>query len=87
MGIMVGCCVFALSCCSPSCLASRACNGVSSCGVVISISIWVIKSLIVLFPRSMLTLGHLPPLCSSSCSWSSLNVMLCLDVRSLALYL
>jgi len=40
-----------------------------------------------LFPRSMLTIGHLPPLCFSNTSWSSLNVMLRLDVRNLALYL
>ena len=83
----MGCCVFALSFCSPSWVASRACNVLSSCGVVISIFIWVLKSLMVLFPRSMLTIGHLPPLCFSSCSCSSLNVLLCLDVRNLALYL
>ena len=85
--IMVGCCVFALSFCSPSWAASRACNVVSSCGVVISIFIWILKSLMVLFPKSMLNIGHLPPLCFSSCSCSSLNVLLWLDVRNLALYL
>ena len=48
---------------------------------------WVLKSLMVLIPRSMLTIGHLNPLCFSNSSWSSLNVMLCMDVRNLALYL
>jgi hypothetical protein len=86
MGIMVGCCVFTLSFCSPSWVASRAYNVVSTCGVVISIFIWALNSLMVLFPRSMLTIGHLPSFCFFSCSWSSLNVMLCLDVRNLALY-
>ena len=83
----MGCCVFTLSFCSPSWVASRACNVVSSCGVVISIFNCILKPLMVLFPRSMLTIGHLPPLCFSSCSWSSLNVLLCLDVSNLALYL
>ena len=84
---MVGCCVFALSFCSPSWVASMACCVVSSCGVVISIFIWVLKSLMVLFPRSMLTIGHLTSLCFPSCSCSSVNVLLCLYVRSFALYL
>ena len=88
VGIMVGCRVFALSFCSPSWVASRACNVVSSCGVVISIFIWVYFSFMFLFPsRSMLTISHLPPLRFSSCSSSSLNVLLCLDVHNLALYL
>ena len=87
MGIMVGCCVFILSFCSPFRVASRACSVVSSCGVIISICVWVLKSLMVLFPRSILSINHLPPLCFFNWSWSSLNVLLCLDVRSLALNL
>jgi hypothetical protein len=77
--------VFILSFCSPSLVAYRACSGVFSFGVILYICVWVWKSLIDLFPRTMLTIGHLPPLCFSSCSWSSLNVLLCIDVRSLAL--
>ena len=87
VGIMVGCCVLSLSFCSPSCVASRACSVVSFCGVVISIFVWVLKSLTVLLPRSILVIGHLPPLCFSNCSCSSLNVLLCRDVRSLELCL
>ena len=40
-----------------------------------------------LFPRSMLIIGHLSPLYFSISSCSSLNVVLCLDVRSLELCL
>ena len=87
MGIIVGCSTFILSFCNPSRVASMACSVVSSCGIIISICVWVSKSLIVLFPRSILSIGHLPPLCFSSWSWRSLNVLLCLDVRSLALNL
>jgi hypothetical protein len=43
--------------------------------------------LMVLFPRSILTIGDIPPLWFLSCSCSSLNMQLCLDVHSLALYL
>jgi hypothetical protein len=43
--------------------------------------------LTVLFPRSILIIGHLPPLCFSDFSWNSLNVLLCLAVRSLELCL
>jgi hypothetical protein len=60
---------------------------VSSCGVLISIFASDLKSLMVLFPRSMLAIGHLPPLCFPDCSCSSLNVLLCLNVRSLELFL
>ena len=67
--IMVGCCVFILSSCSPSWAASRACIVWSACGAIISICVWVFKSLMVLFPRSILTISNLPPLCFSS-SWS-----------------
>ena len=63
VGIMVGCRVFILSFCTPSRVASRACIVVSSCGVIISICVWVLKSLMALFPRSKPSIGHLPPLC------------------------
>ncbi len=63
MGIIVGCCVFSLSFCSPSFVASRAANARYSCGVVSYIFVCVLKSLTVLLPRSILSIGHLPPLC------------------------
>ncbi len=85
MGIIVGCCVFSLSFCSPSFVASRAFSDVSICGVVISILVCVLKSLTVLLPRSMLTIGNLPPLCFSNCSCRSLDVLLCRDMRRLAM--
>ena len=65
VGMMVGCCVFILLICSPSRVASRACSVVSFCGVIISICVWVLKSLMILFLRSILSIGHLPPLCFS----------------------
>ena len=77
MGIMVGNCIFALSVCSPSWVVSMACNVASSCGDVIYILICVLKSLMGMFPRSKPTIGHLPPLCFSNCSWSILNVLFC----------
>jgi hypothetical protein len=46
-----------------------------------------LKSLTVLLPRSILIIGHLPPLCFSNYSCSNLNVLFCLDVRSLELCL
>jgi len=84
---MVGCCVFILSSCSPSWVASKACKNGSACGAIISICVWVLKSLMVLLPWSMVTIGHLPPLFFFVWSWRSLNVLLCLDVRSLAVHL
>ena len=66
VGIMVGCCVFVLSSCSPSWVASRACRFGSVYGAIISICVWVLKSFMVLSPRSMMTIGHLPPLCFSN---------------------
>jgi len=85
VGIMAGFCVFILSFCSPSLVASRACSVLSSCGVIISIRVWILKSSMVLFSRSIMNIAHVPPLCFSNCSWSSLNVLLCLDVRNLVL--
>jgi len=63
VGIMVGCCVFILSFRSPSRVASRACSVVYSCGVIISIYVWVLKSLMNVLPWSILSIGHLPSLC------------------------
>jgi len=74
VGIMVGYCVFILSSCSPSWVASRAYRVGSACGAIISICVGVLISFMVLFPRSMLTIGNLPLLCFSSWSWRSLNV-------------
>ena len=82
--MIVGCCVVSLSFCIPSLVASRDFSDESFCGVVISILVCVLKSLTVLLPRSILIIGHLPPLCFSNCSCSSLNVLLCRDIRSLA---
>ena len=84
--IIVGCCVVILSFCSISWEASRACRVGSACEVFISICAWVLKSFMVLFPRYILKNVHLSPLCFSSWSWRILNVMMCLDVCSLALY-
>jgi hypothetical protein len=62
VGIMVRCCVFILSSCSPSWVASRACRDGSACGDIISCCVCVLKSLKDLFPRLLLTIGHLLPL-------------------------
>ena len=56
VGMIVGCCVVVLSLCSHSCVAFRACKVGSACVVVISIRVCVLKSLTVLFPRSMPTI-------------------------------
>ena len=87
MGIIVGCGEFSLSFCSPSLVASRVSSDESICGVDYSIFVCVLKSLTVLLPRSILIIGHLPPLCFFNYSWRSLNVLLCRDVRSLELCL
>ena len=68
-------------------MASIDCNVWSSCVVIVSESVCVLKSFTSLFPRSMLRIGHLPPLCVWRSSCSSLNVILCLEVLSFALYL
>jgi hypothetical protein len=49
LGIIVGCCVFVLSFCSPW-LSSRACRAWSTCGVLVSIRVYEFKSLVGLFP-------------------------------------
>ena len=59
----------------------------SSCVVVVSKRVCVLKSFTGLFHRSMMRIGHLPPLCVWMSSCSSLNVLLCLEVLSFALYL
>jgi hypothetical protein len=61
---------------------SRLLCGCGLGGEVGFVLIVCLKSLMVLFPRSILIIGHLPSLCFSSCSWRSLKVLLCLDVRS-----
>jgi hypothetical protein len=58
----------------------------SSCVVVVSMCICALKYFIDFFPRSMLRIGHLPPLCVWRRSCSSLNVLLCLEVLRFALY-
>ena len=87
MGMMVGCLIFALSIWSPSCVASIDCSVWSSCVVIVSNSVSALKSFTGLFPRLLLRIGHLPPLCVWRSSCSSLNVLLCLEVLSFALYL
>jgi hypothetical protein len=57
----------------------------SSCVVVVSKCVCVLKSFTGLLPRSMLRIGHLPPLCDWRSSCRSLNVLLCLEVLSFAL--
>ena len=85
--MMVGCSIFILSVWSPSCVAYMDCNVWSSCVEVVSMCICALKSFTVFFSRSMLRIGHLPPLCVWRRSCSSLNVLLCLEGLSFALYL
>ncbi len=87
LGMMVGCFVCILSFWSPSCVASIDCSVWSSCMVIVSSSDCVLKSFTGFFPRSMLRIGHLPPLCVWRSSWRSLNVLLCLEVLNFALCL
>ena len=87
MDMMVGCVVFALSFWRPSRVASMDCNVWSSCVVVVSIFVCALKSFNVLFPRFMLRIVHLSPLCVWRRSCSSLNLLLCLEVLSFTLYL
>ena len=87
LGMIVGCFMFALSFWSPSCVASMDCNVWSSCVVVVSMCSCALKFFVGLFPRSILRIGHLPPLCAWRRSCGSLNVLLCLDILSSALYL
>ena len=84
---IVGCSVVVLSVCSSSWVFSRACRVWSACGMLNYVCVCVLKSLMEFFPMSMLTIGHLPPLWLSNRSWRSLNVLLCLDVRSFELCL
>ena len=53
----------------------------------ISKCVYALKSFTGLFPRSMLSIGHLPPLCVWKSSCSSFKVLLCLEVLSFAIYL
>ena len=63
MDMMVGCVMFALSFWRPSRVDLMDCNAWSSCVVVFSKFVCALKSFTGLFPRSMLRIGHLPPLC------------------------
>jgi hypothetical protein len=85
--MMVGCVVCILSFCSPSCVASSDCSVWSSCVLIVYSSVCVLKSFTGLFPKSILRIGHLPPLCDWRSSWRSLNVLLCLEVLKFELYL
>ena len=67
-------------------MVSMNCNMWSSCVVVVSTYVCALKSFTGLFPRSMLRIGHLPPLCVWRRSCSSLNVLLYLEVLSFALF-
>ncbi len=87
LGMMVGWCIVVLSFWSASCMASMSCNVWSTCVVFVSMCICVLKSLAGLFPRSMLRIRHLPLLWVSRRSCRILNVMLCLETLSFALYL
>jgi hypothetical protein len=86
-GIMMGCFIVSLSFCRPCCVACSVCGVWSSCGVVVSSFVCALKSYTGLLLRSMLRICHLPLLWVPMRSWRSLNVLLCLDVRSSALYL
>ncbi len=57
LGMMMGWFIVALSFLSPSCVASMDCNVWSSCGVVVSMCIRVLKSLTGLLPKSMLRIA------------------------------
>jgi hypothetical protein len=50
VGIVVGCCVVVLSFCIPPWVDSRGCRVWSSCGVVTSICVCILKSLWVFSP-------------------------------------
>ena len=68
-------------------MASIDCSEWSACVVIVSKSVCVLKYFTGLFPRSMLRIGQLPSLCVWRISWSSVNVLLSLEVLSFALYL
>jgi len=87
LGMMVGYVVFNLSFRIPSCVASIECRVWSSCVVIVSKSVCVFKFFTGLFSKSTLRIGHLPPLCVWRSSCNSLNVLLCLEVLILGLYL
>jgi hypothetical protein len=63
LGMMVGCFVIILSFWSPSCDASIGCRVWSSCILIVSKSVYVLKSFTGLFPKPTLRIGHMPPLC------------------------
>ena len=85
--IMVWCFIVSLSFCRPSCVACSVCSVWISCGVVVSSVVCALKSFTGLLSKYMLRIGHLSPLWVPRRSWRSLNAILCLDARSLALYL
>ena len=68
-------------------MASIDCRVWSSCVMIVSKSVCVLKSFTGLFPKSMQRIGHLPPLCVWRSSCNSLNGLLCLEVLSFALCL
>ena len=85
---MVGCGDVSLSSCSPSCVCSIDCIAVSSCDVADFVtSVCSLKTMIGCLPRSMLMIGHLPPLWFSINLCSRSKVLLCLDVLSFELCL
>ena len=73
--------------CSSSWVSSRVCTRIYSCGLVASIYVCYLESLAGCYPRSMFMMGHLPPLLLSGRLFGSLNMMLCLNILSLELYL
>ena len=87
LGMMVGCFIVASSFWSPSFVAYMDCNVWSSYMVVVSMCVCALKSFTGLFLRLMLRIDHLPPFRVWMRSCSSLNVLLCLEVLSFALYL
>jgi hypothetical protein len=87
VGMIVGWFIFALSFWSPSCVAYMDCSVRSTCVVVVPMFMCALQSFTALFPRSMLRIGHLPPLCVWRRSCSSLNMLLCLEILSFALIL
>jgi len=63
LGMMVRCFIFILTFWNPSYVASIYCSVWAPCVMIVSKSVRVLKSFTGLFPRSMLRIGHLPPLC------------------------
>ncbi len=86
MGIMVGWLIASLSFCSPSSVGSMDCREWSYYRLVFYVCVCDLKSFTGFLPRSVLRIGHLPPIWVSRRSCRILKVLLCLVVLSRSLY-